>query len=68
MNCPYCNRLMVSGYIQARGEVYFTEEPHKMLFAAKGNDDVLTQHNSTAPTSEVWHCPACRKVVIEYGG
>ena len=68
MNCPYCNRPMVSGYIQARGEVYFTEKPHKMLFAAKGNDVVLTQHNSTAPTSAAYLCPVCRKVVIEYGG
>ena len=25
MTCPYCGRQMTEGFIQARGEVYFTE-------------------------------------------
>lgn len=41
---------MTPGFVQARAEVYFTEKPHKLMFAAKGNDIVLTQHNNTAPT------------------
>ena len=58
---------MTPGFVQARAEVYFTEKPHKLMFAAKGNDIVLTQHKNTAPTCTAWHCPACRKVVVEYG-
>lgn len=67
MTCPFCNNPMTPGFVQARAEVYFTEKPHKLMFAAKGNDIVLTQHNNTAPTCTAWHCPLCQKVVIEYG-
>ena len=57
---------MIPGFVQARGEVYFTEKPHKLLFDAKGTDIVLTRHNNTAPTCSAWHCPICKKVVIEH--
>jgi hypothetical protein len=57
---------MITGLIQARGEVYFTEKPHKMLLGAKGKDVVLTKNNMTAPTCPAYHCPACRKVIVEY--
>ena len=67
MTCPTCNNPMTPGYVQARGEVFFTEKPHKLMFAAKGNDIVLTQHNNTAPTCTAYLCPVCRKVVVEYG-
>ena len=67
MTCPYCNKPMIPGFIQARSEVYFTQSRHKLLFAAKGNDVVLTHHNNTAPTAVAWHCPTCKKVVVEYG-
>ena len=43
MICPYCNNPMIPGYIQARGEVYFTEEPHKFLFGHKAGEIVLTE-------------------------
>ena len=66
MACPTCNSPMISGFVQARGEVYFTEKPHKLMFAAKGNDVVLTHHNNTAPTCAAWHCATCRKIVIAY--
>ena len=66
MTCPYCGRQMTEGFIQARGEVYFTEAPHKLLFGASGKDVVLTRHNRTAPTCAAWHCPACKKVLIDY--
>lgn len=57
---------MISGFVQARGEVYFTETPHKMLFSAKGTDIVLTHSNMTAPTCEAYQCKARKKVIVEY--
>ena len=68
MNCPFCNNPMVSGFVQARGEVFFTQKPHKLLFAAKGSDVVLTHNNNTAPTCKAYHCAVCGKVLIEYSG
>jgi hypothetical protein len=37
-----------------------------MLLGAKGKDVVLTKNNMTAPTCPAYHCPACRKVIVEY--
>jgi hypothetical protein len=64
MTRPYCDNLMIPGFIQARGEVYYTEKPHKMLLGAKGKDVVLTKNNMTAPTCTAYHCPVCRKVIL----
>ena len=66
MICPYCNNPMVSGYIQACGEVYFTEEPHKYLLGHKAGEIVLTEKNMTAPTCKAYRCRDCRKVIVEY--
>ena len=55
---------MITDLIQARGEVYFTEKPHKMLLGAKGKDVVLAKNNITAPACTAYHCPVCRKVVL----
>lgn len=66
MYCSKCNEPMVSGYIQARGEVYFTQQPHRWSFAAAGDDVVLTHHNWTRPTCDAWHCPVCKMVIIDY--
>ncbi len=67
MNCPYCSRPMVSGYVQAAREVYFTEVEHTYLFKAKKNKDVLLTHdNWTAPTCRANLCPDCKKVIIDY--
>lgn len=65
MICPYCNNPMISGFVQARGEVYFTEKPHKMLLGARGEDVAFTKNNKIAPTCMAYHCQICRKVVVE---
>ena len=56
---------MISGFVQARGEVYFTEKPHKMLLGARGEDVAFTKNNKIAPTCMAYHCQICRKVVVE---
>ena len=66
MNCPYCNRAMILGFIQARGEIYFTEEPHKLLFGHKPGEIVLTEKNMTAPTSKAYRCAGCKIVIVGY--
>lgn len=68
MTCPYCNNAMVFGFVQARGEIFFTEKPHRLLFSSKGAEVTLTKNNMTAPTCTAYHCPHCRKVILDYGG
>ena len=66
MICPYCNNPLISGYIQSGREVYFTTNPHKMLFTHKNGKVVLTEKNSTAPTATAYLCRECKKVIVEY--
>ncbi|WP_371126179.1 PF20097 family protein [Succiniclasticum ruminis] len=66
MNCPYCNKKMISGFVQGGREVFFTEQKHKWIFAATDKDVLLTRHNLTAPTCKAYHCPTCKKVLIDY--
>lgn len=66
MNCPYCNKPMASGFIQSGREVYFTEEPHKVLFGHRKGEILLTKNNMTAPTCKAYRCGKCKKVIVEY--
>lgn len=66
MICPYCDNLLIPGYIQSGREVYFTTNPHKMLFGHKPGEIVLTEKNMTAPTATAYLCRECKKVIVEY--
>jgi len=66
MNCPFCNKPMISGFVQGAREVFFTEEKHKWLFSTTGKDVLLTYNNLTAPTCVAYHCPVCKKVIMDY--
>ena len=66
MICPFCGRPMVTGFVQARDQIYFTEKKHKFFFAASADDVILSKKNMTCPTCLAYHCPDCKKVVIDY--
>lgn len=57
---------MTQGYVQSAWTIFFTEHPHKVLFAPKKGEVTLSVKNSTSPTCTAHHCPACKKVVIDY--
>ena len=67
MICPTCSQPMIKGYVQSAREIFFTEYPHRVLFSPKNDEVSLSEKNNTAPTCPAWHCPMCRKVIIEYG-
>ena len=66
MNCPFCGKKMISGFVQSGREVFFTEKRHKYWFRADEEEILLTQHNLTGPTGVAYHCPDCKKVIIDY--
>ena len=60
---------MLRGVVQSARQIYFTNKAHKNWFVpdATGNEEVLlSAHNWTRPTCTAFHCPDCRKVVIDY--
>ena len=67
MKCPFCNKQMISGFVQAAREVFFTEKKHNWLFSAIDKEVLLSYNNLSSPTCVAYLCPDCKKVVIDYG-
>lgn len=69
MKCSCCNREMVSGVVQSARQIFFTTKEHKFWLVpdtACGEEVLLSSHNWTRPTCTAYHCPDCKKVVIDY--
>ena len=66
MNCPYCNKKMISGFVQGGREIFFTEQKHKWIFAATDKDVLLTRHHLSAPTRIAYRFRIGIKELIDY--
>ena len=69
MRCPYCNEEMICGSVQSQREIFFTTKPdqHWLIPSINKKDEImLSSHNWSKPTCMAYHCPACRKVIIDY--
>lgn len=66
MQCPYCKKEMISGYVQSARKVFFTTNPHKIYFNPEEDEVVLTEKNWTAPTIPAYSCSKCKCVIIDY--
>lgn len=69
MKCPFCGKEMESGVVQSARHIFFTTKAHKVRFCpdtACEKEVVLSSHNWTRPTCAAWHCPMCKKVVLDY--
>ena len=71
MRCPCCSKEMTRGVAQSARQIFFTNQAHKNWFApdvAGKGEVLLSAHNWTRPTCAAFHCPDCKKVVIDYSG
>ena len=71
MNCPYCQEEMTLGYIQCRDGVRWSEKkfPVAALSSlAKGSRSLANGAAENDRAVFAHHCPACRKVIIDYAG
>ena len=68
MRCPYCKNEIEYGFVQSNKEIIYTnsEKNSPLVWARKG-DVRLTPGFWGPATCSAWHCPGCRKVIIEYG-
>lgn len=69
MRCPYCNEEMICGAVQSQREIFFTTRADRTWLIsalAKKDEIVLSSHNWSKPTCIAYHCPVCRKVIIDY--
>lgn len=68
MNCPYCQKEMLLGYIQCRDGLTWT--PRRQLVAALsvlGRDSVPLSNGAANNSRAVYayRCDACQKVIID---
>ena len=70
MKCPCCGNEMESGIVQSGRKIFFTTKEQKNWLAPDiplRDEIVVSSHNWTRPTCAAYHCPACKKVVMDYG-
>lgn len=68
MKCPYCDDEMISGVVQGGRGFFFATEPHSVwMWPNKSKGEVmLSSENWYVPTCTAYHCPKCKKVVLDY--
>ncbi len=73
MNCPYCQKEMLLGYIQCRDGLTWTlhRQPVAALssLALLWESDSLPLSNGAADNSRTVHayrCADCKKIIIDY--
>ena len=67
MKCPYCGEEMQKGYIQCRDGVYWSSKKRPVAAIPPLNKEAVHLHGYEDDIPEAWNCPACRKVILEYG-
>lgn len=69
MRCPWCGGEMKRGYLTSgRDAVYFSEEKPGMveyLIRGAGWLRLDNEGGSVNTYKTAWHCPACRKLVVD---
>lgn len=69
MKCPFCGKEMVEGAVKSAREIIFTKKPNKKWYdttVARDEEISLSQNNLTKPICLAYHCPDCKKVIIDY--
>ncbi|MBQ8623284.1 MAG: hypothetical protein IJ424_02765 [Oscillospiraceae bacterium] len=66
MKCPFCGKKTVEGYVQGARKIFFTEDIHNFFLAPDFDDLLLSKNNWTKPNCKAYHCPDCKKVIVDY--
>ena len=69
MKCPFCGKEMINGAVKSAREIIFTKNTEKKLFkttVARDEETSLSANNFTNPTCPAYHCPECKKVIMDY--
>lgn len=66
MMCPYCGVEMIPGKIKSNGSaMLFTVRENPVLLWERQEGEVQFSREIN-PEIEAHHCPACRKVIVDY--
>lgn len=70
MNCPYCGKEMVLGYIQCRDDISWSKKQRKVAAIPPLDSSGITLASGAGPFSGVsvkaYRCYECKKIVIDY--
>ena len=63
MNCPYCNKEMKKGVIDAKSRPIWTTRNKATIFKRK--DEVALCNWDATEYSAAYYCEECRKIVVD---
>lgn len=70
MKCPYCNEEMMSGYIQCRDGVYWSDKKRMIATIPPINGNSIDLgtiiDGSYKSYTTAYNCPKCNKIIIDY--
>lgn len=67
MNCPYCNKEMIKGYIQCQTDIIWTPKKHALTTILDKDQIILARSNFLSGSTLISYiCKDCKKVVIDY--
>ena len=66
MNCPYCQKEMIAGFVQSSEHMYFNRGNKARFFAAGDlKSRSLTRLSLRAPYIRAYLCENCQKIIID---
>lgn len=66
MECPYCGRQMINGFVQSSEPIYFNRGNKARFFAAGDlKSKSLTRFSIKAPYVKAYLCDSCQKIIID---
>ena len=63
MICPYCNREMERGIIEAKSQPIWTKRQKISIFKRK--DEIALSNVMSTEYSAAYYCENCRKIIVD---
>ena len=69
MTCPWCGKEMEGGYLFTGRDAIHFRRKRPGLLTVRGTGDLRLDNEGGFPTYKTaWHCPDCRKLVVDTTG
>ena len=63
MNCPYCNKEMKKGVVEAKSRPLWTTRNKALIF--KRSDEIALRNHDSTEFSAAYYCEDCNKIIVD---